>query len=250
MEPRRTVPEHNIQLLILPGLGGDHRMAYPQLTLPYRIITPDLIEMRGGETLEEYSRRFGECLLASQAISLSQPLFLAGYSIGSAIAIEMASIFRPKGVIVIGGLRSGRELRPLVRFFGKHIVTHMPLFAFGLAAPLIRFVMRRNSGIPERDVDLSHAMYRAFSRQLFRTGYETVAKWEGLMSDGQRPRSAPLLRIHGEHDHIISCPPERNDVVTLKKAKHLVHFAQPQEVNRLIEDFIDRAMRQADESSI
>lgn len=246
------MPDQKIQLLILPGLGGDHRMAAPQLALPFEVITPDLIEMNPGETLADYALRFAGQLLEARSISLHRPLFIAGYSFGSAIALELVSILKPRGVILIGGLTSGSELRPHVRFFGKYVVKHVPLFAFILATPIIRFVMRRNSGdhawpqISESDLDLCIAMYRAISPRFFRAAYASLAKWDGVPSVGAGIVSTPLLRIQGQHDQIILCPTRNDEVVVFAGAKHLVHFARPLEVNRLIRNFIDRTMLLAD----
>ncbi len=250
MNPRRIVPEQKTQLLIVPGLGGDHRMATPQLALPYEVIRPDLIEMNPGETMADYALRFAGQLLEAHAISSHRPLFIAGYSFGSAIALELVSILKPRGIILIGGLTSGSELRPLVRFFGKYVVKHVPLFAFILATPIIRFVMRRNSQISESDLDLCIAMYRAISPGFFRAAYASLANWKPrhapTLGAGGVIMSTPLLRIHGQDDQIISCPTRDDGIVVFAGAKHLVHFARPREVNWLIQNFIDRTMLLAD----
>src|SRR5947208_3499290 len=81
----------NIQLLLLPGLGGDHRMTHHQLALPYEFITPDYIPMKEAESLAAYAKRFSEYLVRSNALDLDRPLFVAGYSFGSAIAQEISS---------------------------------------------------------------------------------------------------------------------------------------------------------------
>ncbi|MDP4198837.1 MAG: alpha/beta hydrolase [Bacteroidota bacterium] len=238
-----------IQIVLIPGLGGDHRMAYPQKDLPFDLITPDLIEMKPAETLPEYARRFGEHLIGGRLIDNTQPLFLAGYSFGSAIALELAPTFQPNGVILIGGLVSGGELRPIVRYFGLHFVRHIPLIAFTLATPVIRKFMRRNSEVPERDLDSCMVMYKDFSRNLFRAAYHAVAHWRLERSDipSSRPFTIPILRIHGECDQIITCPTansnDNEDLLIILGAKHLINFARREAVNRAIENFIDRTMQ-------
>ena len=135
----QTDKRKQIQLLVLPGLGGDRRMAYPQLSLPYQLITPDYFALNRNESLSNFAKRFGEHLIATHTIDRSRPLIIAGYSFGSAIAQELAQWLDCKGLILIGGLRCGRELHPFIRWFGIKIAPRLPLIVYylvGLALPL------------------------------------------------------------------------------------------------------------------
>src|SRR5438477_281486 len=70
------------------------------------------------------------------------------------------------------------------------------------------------------------------SKPLFRAAFEAIAKWNGC------DVHVPILEIHGEDDQIVI--PSGH---IIRDAKHLVHFAKPDEVNRLIVEFIDETMR-------
>jgi pimeloyl-ACP methyl ester carboxylesterase len=224
-----------IQLLILPGLGGDHRMAYPQLTLPYEIITPDYFSIEPKESLRDYSKRFCEHLVSIHAIDLERPLCIAGYSFGSAIAQELSNIISCKAIVIIGGLRNGRELSPFVRWFGKWLAPRLPIMVYRFIGLFLPFVMRRLSEISENDLKLCRRMYFDFPRGMFRRGYSLLAKWKGC------PVNVPILRIRGKLDHIIGNISEREDAssICISDAKHLVNLSKPEIVNAAIEQFIE-----------
>ena len=230
----------HIQVLLLPGLGGDHRMAYPQLSLPYQLITPDLITLNRNESLTNYSRRLWEHLLTKYEIDLSRPLFLGGYSFGSAVAQEMAGLAGCNGIILIGGLRSGYELHPFIRWFGIKVALRVPLILYyfiGLALPP---ALRRLSEISEADIRLCQQMYLAFPRGMFRRGFKVLSLWEG------HPVTIPLLRIQGAHDHIVSNISPEEALIAIDGAKHLVNFSKSEIVNREIVRFIDELLVERD----
>jgi pimeloyl-ACP methyl ester carboxylesterase len=229
-------PEKQIQLLILPGLGGDHRMAHSQLSLPFDCIAPDYIPFYLGESLEDYSRRFGEMLLAEHKIDPSRPLFIAGYSLGSAVGQEIARFIPVRGLILIGGLLSSDEIRFIPRLFGRYISWWLPLWAYRASEILIAPVMRMVSGISKNEIELAGVMYHELARGIFRGGYRAISRWKGYRME------VDYIRIHGQHDHIISCPKPGEKVVIISAAKHLVGQARPEAVNKAIEHFIKHEM--------
>jgi pimeloyl-ACP methyl ester carboxylesterase len=227
----------DIQILLLPGLGGDHRMALPQLPLPYSIASHDLVEMHDTETMEEYAARFLKLLLREKIIDTSRALFIGGFSFGSAVAQEISKMTRCNGVIIIGGLTSGKEFRDGIRYVGLHIIRHVPNIVFTVVTPFIRLFLRQYTKLSKSDADLCINMYRKFSKRLFREAYHLAAKWNG------QALNCPMLRIHGAEDQIIRPPKMDENVILVATAKHLVNLSHAKQVNRSIQDFVDRTMR-------
>jgi pimeloyl-ACP methyl ester carboxylesterase len=211
-------------------------MAHSQLSLSYNCIAPDYIPFHPGESLEAYSRRFGEKLLAEKQIDPSRPLFIAGYSLGSAIGQEIARFIPIRGLILIGGLLSSDEIRLIPRLFGRYISWWLPLWAYRASEIFIAPVMRMVSGISKNEIELAGVMYHELARGIFREGYRAISLWKG------RGMEVPFIRIHGERDHIISCPKPGEKVVVIPSAKHLVGQARPEAVNKAIEHFIKHEM--------
>jgi pimeloyl-ACP methyl ester carboxylesterase len=225
-----------IQLLILPGLGGDHRMAHSQLSLPYESITPDYIPFEKGESLVDYSYRFYAHILNVHTIDLDRPFFIAGYSLGSAIGQELAKYLPVRGLILIGGPMSGRDIRLIPWLFGKYFCWWLPLWVYRAAEMFVSPVMRIVSGISEHEIKLAGVMYHELARGLFREGYRALVEWKGC--DVQ----VPFIRIHGESDQIIKCPKPGEHVIIIPHTKHLVGQARPGPVNAVMEKFILHVM--------
>ena len=230
-------PDRQIQFLLLPGLGADHRMAHAQLILPYDVIAPDYIPMNRHESLPDYAKRFGEYLISKKLIDPARPLVLAGYSFGSAMVQEMTKHIPAKGVILIGGLKSSSELKFPVHWVGKNVSSWLPLFMYWIAGFFMAPVMHVSSGVGSSEIQLARQMYHDLPRSLFRDGYHALANWTGC------PVLIPLFRIHGCQDQIITCPTPGENVILVNRAKHMVGQIQPEIVNAVIERFITDVLR-------
>jgi len=233
-----VIDETEVQLLLLPGLGGDHRMAHSQLTLPYHFITPDYIAFKQRESLESYSKRFCDHLLFDHRIDSSKPLFIAGYSLGSAIGMELAKYLPVRGLILIGGPTTSREIRAIPRMFGRYFCWWLPLWVYRAAEVFVAPVMRMVSGISREEIRLAGVMYHELARGLFRDAYHALVQWQGC------PIDVPYIRIHGEKDQIISCPKPSKHVVIIRRTKHLVGQARPEPVNAAIQTFIQSVIKE------
>ena len=211
-------------------------MTHHQLALPYDVITPDFISMHPSESLTNYAKRFGQYLVNANIVDLHRPLFVGGYSFGSAIAQELALDLPARGVLIIGGLLHYSDIKPFIRFFGHYISGWLPSWVYRASEPFVPLVMKIVSGIPRDDIELARVMYHELPSNFFRRGYQALARWRGC------DLPLPMLRIHGELDQIILCPKTAKDVIVIKNKKHLIGHAAPQRVNEEIEKFIDGVM--------
>ena len=223
-----------IQLLILPGLGADSRIIHYQRTLPFEVISHDYIDWRDGESLQAYSERFYKHLLEAQVIDLRRPVFIGGMSLGGVIAQEISLLTPVSGVILLGSLETSEELVPFIRWFGRVVAHRLPHWVYVASTPLVPIVMRRVSRISERDVNLALSMYRGLPPHFFLRAFHALSLWKGP----SRPVSAPMLRVHGVDDQIVPSRRVRRADKILNRAKHLVALAEPEAVNREIEDFV------------
>lgn len=216
-------------------------MAHAQFVLPYKLITPDYIPFEHGESLQHYAKRFCDYLIDTHKIDLTQPLFLAGYSMGSAIGQEIMDDIPIRGLILIGGLLSSIEIGPIPRLFGKYLGWWLPLWYYRISEPFIAPFMRVYSNVSEDEIQLAVSMYHDLPRGLFREAYHSLIKWRAS-KNGAIPPTVPYLRIHGAEDQIVTCPQPGPNVIIIPKAKHLVGQAKPEPVNAAIEAFISRVM--------
>ncbi len=221
------------QMLLMPGLGGDHRIGVHQKPLPVDLIAVDYIPWLEDETLPQYAERFYRYLVESGTINPELPLMLSGMSLGGAMAQEMSRHCNPFAIILLGSFRSWHDIRPVISWFGRTIVPHLPMSFYRASSPLVYAVMRIFSGLPKKDVELGVAMYRALDKRSFSRQFECLSRWEGCEVH------TPMLRIHGAGDPLVPLRRTRGVDVIVQDAKHLVAIAKPDVVNCAIKNFIE-----------
>ncbi len=219
-------------LLFLPGLGSDHRLWHAQQSLPYTTNAPDYIDAFDNETLANYSKRFLRHLLDTHLISDGDDLVIIGASMGGAVAQELARHIKARSIILVGSLRSSKELRPLIRNFGRSIAKKLPIWLYRFSITLVPFVMRRLSAIPPNEVELCTLMYKDLSKHFFREGSRMLSEWEGCTTE------IPTFRIHGANDHIIPFRRTSQIDLVIPEGKHLICLSHPEIVNRAINEFL------------
>jgi len=225
----------NIQLVLLPGLGGDWRMTYRQAALPYIIIRPNYIPLKKGDTIRSYAKRFALHLLETNTVDLTKPIVLGGISFGGMIAQEMANYIPSKGIILIGSMRSSSELARYVHFFGRHIAQRLPLWAYDIVGEyFLPIIMRLYSKVSEQHIQLCCTMYKEYPKEFFRDSFRLITEWQGA------DLIEPVFRIHGKHDHIISYKRSQSIDVVVEDAKHLINLSHAEQVNEFIESFIEK----------
>ena len=74
------------QLILLPGLGADHRLLEPQRAAFPQLIVPPWIPPRKHESLPQYAERMAETVTPPHDV----PLVLGGVLFGGMLAYEMA----------------------------------------------------------------------------------------------------------------------------------------------------------------
>jgi pimeloyl-ACP methyl ester carboxylesterase len=230
------VKASDIRLLIFPGIGEDHRMAYAQLSLPFRVLAVDYIAPRKGDTMGSYARRLGEQLLRSGVIDDTKPLIFAGTSFGGVIAQELSNAIRCDGVVMISSYRHERELSRFVRWLGEKVAPRLPIVFYHLFRLVSAPIIRTFAKLSLHDTMLCARMYGRFNKRWFRQHCVMAATWQGC------DVTVPLLRIHGDKDIVIPNYNRSGVDTLLAKDMHMSSLSRRREVNRAIEAFIRRIM--------
>ncbi len=91
-------------LVLLPGMGADHRMFAPQQLAFPQLEVPAWITPEPRESLAHYAERL------AAGLSLTKECFLGGASFGGVVALEMACLVQPRACFLIGSLREPNDL--------------------------------------------------------------------------------------------------------------------------------------------
>src|SRR5262245_54615804 len=96
-------------VVLLPGLGADHRLFRWQQEVVPALIVPPWPDPKPGASLSSFAARFAD------HIPRSDQLYIGGSSFGGMVAVELAAFVRPRGVILIGSCSDPRSISPLAR---------------------------------------------------------------------------------------------------------------------------------------
>jgi pimeloyl-ACP methyl ester carboxylesterase len=223
----------SIQLVFLPPIGSDARAFYPQRELPYKVITPQHIAWRDGESLKQHAKRFYDHLLSSHEVDPTKPVVWAGLSLGGALAQEFSHLHPPLGLVLLATFRSNQELAPVVRLTGS-TAHRIPIVLYKLGGEIAPLLMKAIGYMSADDINMMVTGYKRMSKRSFRNAFKALSEWPGAA-----PQTVPTLRVHGKRDPLI--PIDRTTGVDiLLDTMHLVTLAKPDEVNRSVIDFVNR----------
>jgi pimeloyl-ACP methyl ester carboxylesterase len=217
-------------LALFSGLGIDHGLYAPQHDVEgVRIELVPWLEVDEGETLQSYARR-----LAS-TINPDGALYLGGVSFGAMLALEAATVLRPRAVFNIAGAHRGSAVSPLVKItclLARRMSDSMVRTAMAGAGLLIRM-----TGRPDR-------AEREFLLGLADRAIPWLTRWGcGAMLTWRAPEDlcCPVHHIHGSRDHLIPLQNVRQHVdVIVPGGGHVINVTHAAIVNRFIAERIER----------
>jgi hypothetical protein len=216
-------------ILILPGMGGDHRMCDLLLPLPGNSVTADYILWNNGESLHDYSSRFLRTLESQGVLSSSHLKCIIGISLGGAVAAEIASqLPESPRVILIGSFLSTSELAWYARLFIRFIGPILPASIYRAAGRILPFFMSRISRVPNASLRMLQDMYNHMPTHFLPRACAALARWPGARPELRSDR------VHGVDDHIIPVRPSTRVDFRVKGAKHLVSISHVNEVRAIL----------------
>jgi pimeloyl-ACP methyl ester carboxylesterase len=208
------------QLVLLPGLGADHRLLEPQRAAFPQLIVPKWIEPRRGESLPEYAARLAE------TIPPRRPLVLGGISLGGMVAYEMARHLRPDALVLIASCRSCKSIRTVFRWL-RPVLSRLPAWCVHWTKPFAPLGVGILGG---RD-------FKGLCLQMFRDADCRFMSWVGGSILRWQPKpleGIPVFQIHGARDRLIPSSPAQADQL-IPDGGHLINLTHAEEVNRLME---------------
>jgi len=222
--------ERPFRLVLMSGLGADHRLLDPQRQAFPDLLVPAWIRPVEQESLSQYAARLAE------SIPRDRPLILGGVSLGGMLACEMATLVRPAAVVLIASCRAPQSLCGLVRVL-RPLAAVCPQWAFrGSQQAAPAFLGRLSRGRTDRG-KLLLDMYRRSDPAFLQWACRAVLHWRPSPVEGVR-----VFHIHGGRDRLIPASRVWADRY-VPRAGHLVNMTHAEEVNAFLRQVVQQVIQ-------
>ncbi|MBX3110735.1 MAG: alpha/beta hydrolase [Fimbriimonadaceae bacterium] len=222
--------QSDTRLVLMPGLGADHRLFVEQTRRFPDAHTCEWITPHPDENLRTYAARWA----ATQ--DWEKPTLLVGFAFGAMVALEALehcpqARASARGVVIISGCRSGAAVSEAFRrqVAMSRMVPHA-ILRQGLLCFAERFSERDDLADGHRR--LLKDMATEIDIDLFRWSTAACAEWD-YRGPVELSKEVPVFQIHGERDQVVPLVPGDPDTV-LPNAGHLIQFTHAGEVNAYI----------------
>lgn len=213
-------------VVLLPGLGADYRLFDLQRSIIPNLIVPSWPEPRAQESLSSFAARLAE------TVPRSHSLYLGGASFGGMVALELAALLRPKGVILVGSCRSPEGIAPLARYT-RRVANALPVSSFHPRRWSLPLVLPEFGRLSREQRELFWRMVSGTPASFLKWGVGAILSWHPSAVP------VPVHHIHGSKDRFIPIRLVRPDRV-VSGGGHLLTLTHPVEVNAFLTDTVLR----------
>jgi hypothetical protein len=193
---------------ILPGMGATSEM-YSSLKreLSFNAHFLDWPQYQGETSFKEVAER----IIAENPINKND--VVGGSSLGGMIALEISMILNTNTVVLLGSALKNDEINRLLAMISP-LASITPL-------SFIQAIAGKNEEVVSQ-------MFSASDPDFIRSMCKHVSLWSGYLGPIEK-----IFRIHGQKDHIITCPQSGCDVID--NAGHLLAITHANECSKFLE---------------
>lgn len=212
----------NARLILLPGLGADHRLFADLCSQLPDLEVPPWPELPTTGGIDALAARLAESL------RVDGPVVVGGSSFGGFVAMSLAKLVGARAVVLIGSCAHPSEISAGRRWLAG-VLGVLPNSMRG-GNPIVLDALARFFGAKEAAHRKVFAeMLHDSSPEFFSFGLGAIASWEGV----ELPASTPTFRIHGAVDRILP-PGDPAPDLLVAGAGHLLPLTHPGEVGAFV----------------
>lgn len=212
----------DLPIILLSGMAADERLFADQLARFPNLRILEWIEPHPRESIQGYAARM------AGLVGKDRPCLIGGASFGGVVALEMAQHLPAVACLLIGSIRSPRELpwslrrlRPIA-FFGPGLIRALALIGVSLGKWFLSPVQIRRL-----------RRLAAPESSFFRWSVCAFLTWKPSSS----VNAIPIRQIHGSADEVLPVELTRPDVI-VPGGMHALAMFSPVEVNQFIADVV------------
>ena len=222
---------NDFQLMMIPGLGADHRLFIPQRRAFPQLIVPPWIPPHRKESLPDYAKRLAETVSPFR----DKPFVLGGVSFGGMLAYEMARHLKPDAVVLIASCRNRRGMRPIFRLGGMVLPLIPPTLLWSIPKLLAGPAMSTRRRTPSEQRITLVEMFREMDSRFMHWTVQAIMSWDPKPLEG-----VPVRQIHGSRDRMIPASRVEADEY-IPGGGHMINYAHADRVNQFIEKAISHS---------
>ncbi|MES1219581.1 MAG: alpha/beta hydrolase [Bacteroidota bacterium] len=207
----------------ISGLGADKK-AFHKLKLPagYEPVYLDWIPPLPDESMKGYAGRF------SSTINESENFILIGLSFGGMMATEIATIKKPRKIILISSVAVSDELPWYFKLAGKIGIQKIVPPDFYKKVTLLNHFMGTKS---KEDKVMVLTFVKQTDPEFIKWSINSILQWK------QHERSENIIHIHGSNDRLLPLRYTHADHV-IQNGRHLMVLNKAGEINKILEDVL------------
>lgn len=214
-----------MRIHLIPGLGADARI-FSRIELPgHDIIAHEWPVMPRDSGLQDFAKAL------ARHVDARTPHVLVGVSMGGMVAQEMATLTRPKGVVIVSSWKRPHEMPAPIRLLrGTHPERMLNKAFLERMLPFVRWQM----GIEKPDeVELFNSLIGVHGVEQLRVQIAAVLNWEG-------PPQLPcrLVHIHGDKDRLMPLKGCIADAVVVRGGAHFMVYSKAAAVSRALREAV------------
>jgi pimeloyl-ACP methyl ester carboxylesterase len=217
-------------ILLLPGMGADHRLFDSLRPWIRNIVVPHWLPPEGCRSIRDYALK-----LMRELPEL--PSIIGGASFGGAVALELAHLVKPRCLILLGAPARREEIRWQYRAMAAALT---PRQSAKLASQLARFPFGQGllfGPKTRRQLALFRAMIEDTPSERLAWMAESLLKWESPGLPDCR-----VHRVHGTADLLIRTVSHR--VHWVEGGGHAFTVTHPAATGRILQKLIRREFKE------